>query len=254
MLSKNKIKYINSLKQKKYRDLHACFIAEGYKIITDLYNSGLEIELLLARSNVEVKTLSIKSKEIIVDCSEAEMKKVSSLSSGTDLLAVFAQNKTVFDSAVATTELVLFLDTIQDPGNMGTILRTADWYGIKNIYCTANTADIYNPKVIQASMGAVARVRVHYLEAEMFFKALATDVGVYGTFLNGKNMYDEALAETGVIVMGNEGNGISGEVEKYIKNRLYIPHFPQEKKNSESLNVAIATGIMLAEFRRRTAL
>jgi TrmH family RNA methyltransferase len=147
-------------------------------------------------------------------------------------------------------KLSLVLDGIQDPGNMGTIVRVADWFGIEDIICSPDTADIYNPKTVQATMGAIARVKVHYTNLKDFLQK-HNHLPIYGTFLEGKNIYCESLSENGFIVMGNEGNGIRPETEKAINRKLFIPSFPFEREASESLNVGVATGIICGEFRRR---
>ena len=146
--------------------------------------------------------------------------------------------------------MCLALDDIQDPGNLGTIIRLADWFGIEHIFCSQGTVDVYNSKVIQATMGALARVKVHYCNLPELISSLK-DVPVYGTFLDGENIYDKPLSENGLIIMGNEGNGVSKEVSQLINNKLYIPNYPSGRTTSESLNVAIATAVVCAEFRRR---
>lgn len=144
------------------------------------------------------------------------------------------------------------MDDIQDPGNLGTIVRLADWFGIEHIICSQNTVDVYNPKTIQATMGDCAGKSTLYLSPD-FIRSLGEDIPVFGTFLNGKNMYEQPLTANGLIVMGNEGNGIGKEVETLINRKLYIPNYPQGKETSESLNVAIATAVICAEFRRQAA-
>ena len=153
------------------------------------------------------------------------------------------------DTKVIAQSLCLALDDVQDPGNLGTIIRVADWFGIEHIFCSQGTVDVYNPKTIQATMGALARVKLHYCHLPSLIASL--DVPVYGTFLDGTDMYQENLTNHGLIVMGNEGNGIGDEVGKLVNKRLYIPNYPPQRETSESLNVAMATGIICAEFRRR---
>ena len=167
-----------------------------------------------------------------------------------EVLAIFEQPMDELDMDAPTRSLCLALDGVQDPGNMGTIIRVADWFGIEHLYCSQNTVDVYNPKTIQATMGALARVKVHYTDLASFVQSLP-NIPVYGTFLNGDIIYQRELSPTGLIIMGNEGNGISPEIEQRITNRLYIPNYPIGRKTSESLNVAIATSIICAEFRRR---
>ena len=147
--------------------------------------------------------------------------------------------------------LCLALDDIQDPGNLGTIIRLADWFGIENIFCSHGTVDVYNPKVIQATMGALARVKLHYCDLVKLITSVK-DIPIFGTFLDGNNIYGEDLSKNGLIIMGNEGNGVSKEVSKLINKKLYIPNYPTSRETSESLNVAIATAIVCAEFRRRS--
>jgi TrmH family RNA methyltransferase len=154
----------------------------------------------------------------------------------------------------ASDGLILALDTIQDPGNLGTIVRVADWFGIEDIVCTNETADIFAPKAVQATMGAIARVRVHYTDLTHWLsQARSQGKPVYGTFLDGENIYGKALSDNGIIVMGNEGNGISASIAEEVTERLFIPPYPSDRETSESLNVAMATGIICAEFRRRLA-
>lgn len=179
-----------------------------------------------------------------------DLQRASLLKTPQDVIAVFEQRNEATNTSVIERELCLALDDVQDPGNFGTIIRIADWFGIEHIFCSLGTADVYNPKVVQATMGALARVHVHYLSLTELIEGLK-EVPVYGTFLDGTNIYKQSLSETGLIVMGNEGNGISAEVRKLINRKLYIPNFPAGRSTSESLNVAVATAITCAEFRRR---
>ena len=167
------------------------------------------------------------------------------------MLAVFEQPSDPLDYLYPQHSLCLALDDIQDPGNLGTIIRLADWFGIEHIYCSLSTVDVYNPKAVQATMGALARVKLHYTSLTDCIEALNAPAHVYGTFLKGDNLYTQKLSSNGLIVMGNEGNGISPDVEKLINRRLYIPNYPMERSTSESLNVAMATAIVCAEFRRQ---
>ena len=165
-------------------------------------------------------------------------------------MAVFVQPSYDLNPEVIKSSLCLALDDVQDPGNLGTIIRLADWFGIEHLFCSVGTADVYNPKTVQATMGALARVKVHYCSLPQLIGGL-TDTPVYGTFLNGNIIYAEPLSAHGLIVMGNEGKGVSPEVERMINRKLYIPNYPQERETSESLNVAIATAVVCSEFRRR---
>ena len=248
MLSKNKIKYIRSLEQKKYRKEEKAFLAEGHKLVGDL-SGHFECRLVAATSTWLESHPDIKADEI-VEVSEEELKKASLLKTPQDVLAVFRIPETDPGTRDIAGSLCLALDDVQDPGNLGTILRTADWFGIRHVFCSIGTADAYNPKTVQATMGALARVRIHYCDLKDLIGTLP-DMPVYGTFLDGKNIYGQELTPHGLIVMGNEGKGISQEMEKLVNRRLLIPNYPQEEETSESLNVATATAIVCAEFRRR---
>lgn len=248
MLSKNKIKYIRSLEQKKYRKEEKAFLAEGHKLVGDL-SGHFECRLVAATSTWLESHPDIKADEI-VEVSEEELKKASLLKTPQDVLAVFRIPETNPGTRDIAGSLCLALDDVQDPGNLGTILRTADWFGIRHVFCSIGTADAYNPKTVQATMGALARVRIHYCDLKDLIGTLP-DMPVYGTFLDGKNIYGQELTPHGLIVMGNEGKGISQEMEKLVNRRLLIPNYPQGEETSESLNVATATAIVCAEFRRR---
>lgn len=246
-LSKNKLKYIRSLKEKKYREEHGVFVAEGNKLIKDLL-PFLKCQLLVATKNF-LNIVDLTQVKEVVEVDDKQLAQASFQQNPQEALAIFYQQaKSVSDNFDG--QLILALDGIQDPGNLGTIVRLADWYGISNIYCSLDTVDIYNPKVIQATMGAIARVHVHYTDLPAFLENNKS-LPIYGTFLDGNNMYDEDITNRGIIVMGNEGNGIRPETEKFINKKLYIPNYPEGQHTSESLNVAIATAIICAEFRRK---
>jgi len=248
MLSKNKIKFIRSLEKKKFRNESACFLAEGNKLVADIL-PFFECECLVAKASWLATQGDISAKELII-VEEEDIEKASLLKTPQDVLAVFRQPQYNLDNEALKNELSLVLDGIQDPGNLGTIVRLADWFGIRRLICSPDTADIYNPKTVQASMGAIARVQVFYVSLPDWFNKMK-DIPVYGTFLEGKNIYTETLSSSGLIVMGNEGNGISPSVEKRITQKLYIPNYPPEAESTESLNVAVATAIVCSEFRRR---
>ena len=246
-LSKNKLKYIKSLKDKKSRSEHNTFIAEGNKMVSDLL-PHLKCQLLVGTSAfLETIDQSISIDEI-VEVNDTQLAQASFLKTPQQVLAVFYQPD--YEEEHISNQLVLALDGVQDPGNLGTIIRLADWYGIGNIFCSHDTADVYNPKVVQATMGALARVRVHYVDLQEFLTENSS-LPIYGTLLDGQNMYEQNLESHGIIVMGNEGNGIRPEIEQLISTKLYIPNYPIGNPTSESLNVAIATAIVCAEFRRR---
>lgn len=242
MISKNQIKLITGLHQKKQRFANQLFFAEGIKVIQELLQSNFELEYLFTTQN-DFETVGT-SKRIPV--TEQELKKISALSTPNTCLAVFkipAEN-TIIDSG-----LILALDDIRDPGNLGTILRLCDWFGIQQIICSKETVDIYNPKVVQATMGSITRVSVNYVDLKSFITN--AKLPVFGTFMNGENIYQSVLPQNGIIIMGNEANGISAEIEKTVTSRLTIPRFGKLQK-TESLNVATATAIVLSEFKRNS--
>ncbi|HCO67071.1 MAG TPA: RNA methyltransferase [Dysgonomonas sp.] len=252
-LSKTKIKYIQSLKKKKCRDEYGVFVAEGDKIVDDLL-SVIKCELLIATTPF-IKSLGNKKFNIseIIEVNQSEIEKISFQKTPQQVFAVFYKQRYTLDQSQLDTQLVLALDGIQDPGNMGTIVRLADWYGIENIVCSEDTVDIYNPKVVQATMGALSRVKIHYINLEQWLDS-QKKLPVYGTFLDGKDIYKAKLSETGIIVMGNEGKGIRPVIQKFTKNKITIPNYPPGRPTSESLNVGVATGIICSEFRRRSML
>ena len=253
MISKNEIKSIKALAVKKIRQEKGLFIAESHKLVEELLGV-MECTLVVATEEwVNKNSRSVKNirTEIV---SETVLKQISLLQTPQDVLAVFRIPNHQSSIEIAEKELVLALDNIQDPGNLGTIVRIADWFGIKNTFCSIGTADIYNPKSIQATMGAIARVKLHYMDLQKELGKLKKKIPVYGTLLNGKDIYKSVLTENGIIIMGNEGNGISKEVCSHVTDPLYIPSYPADAPTSESLNVAVATAITCAEFRRRTYL
>ena len=240
MVSKNQIKLITSLQQKKYRFANQLFFAEGIKVIQELLESNFELLHLYTTQN-DFEEVSIEKKTLI---QESDLKKISALATPNSCLAVF---KIPAEKKISESGLIIALDSIRDPGNLGTILRLCDWFGIQQLICSKDAVDIYNPKVVQATMGSIARVNVNYLDLETFLGQ--TKLPVFGTFMDGNNIYKTNLPQEGIIVMGNEANGISPEIEKLIENRLAIPRFGTLQK-TESLNVATATAIILSEFRR----
>lgn len=248
MLSKNKIKYIRSLELKKNRKEEKVFVAEGHKLVGDLMGH-FPCRLLVGTAGWFSSHPDCHADEMI-EVEQEELSRASLQKTPQEVLAIFEQPVYESDSKVISESLCLALDNVQDPGNLGTIVRLADWFGIEDIFCSAGTVDIFNPKTVQATMGAIARVRVHYCDLPELISSLK-GIPVYGTFLNGNVIYSETLSANGLIVMGNEGNGVSTEVEALINKRLYIPNYPHERETSESLNVAIATAVVCAEFRRR---
>lgn len=240
MVSKNQIKLITSLQQKKYRIVNQLFFAEGVKVIQELLESNFELEHLYTTQN-DFDDVLISKKTLI---HENDLKKISALATPNSCLAVF---KIPNENEIVEDGLIVALDSIRDPGNMGTILRLCDWFGVQQIVCSKETVDIYNPKVVQATMGSITRVNVNYVDLNAFISN--THLPVFGTFMDGNNIYKTSLPQEGVIIMGNEANGICDELENLVQNRLSIPRFGILKK-TESLNVATATAIVLSEFRR----
>lgn len=249
MLSKNQVKLITSLSQKKHRDETGLFVAEGTKLVLEIAHF-FQIRLLVATAGWASQFESQVQSPISI-VTQDELSKISGQKTPQGVLAVFEKNETAFAIPEVANSLSLALDDVQDPGNLGTIIRIADWFGIRNIFCSLHCADAFGPKTVQATMGALARVRVHYVDLEAFFTQLPQPFPIYGTFMDGKNIYSETLTSHGIILMGNEGNGISEKTGKLVSNRLLIPNFPLGEPTSESLNVGVATAIVCAEFRRR---
>lgn len=237
-ISKAQVKWVRSLQMKKHRDEQGIFVAEGEKCVNDL-RDAFELLLLISPENA----------------TPTEIEQMSSMRTPQGVIGVF-RKPTNRQIPMPNGQLFLALDGIQDPGNLGTIIRTCDWFGVYDIICTKDTADCYNPKVVQATMGALARVRVHYVDnlPDVLIQFLTAGYPVYGTLLDGKHMYEPTAIPTkekGIIVMGNEGNGISRNVRTLLTHSLLIPSYPANIPTSESLNVSIATAIVLAEFRRQ---
>lgn len=240
MLSKNQIKYVRQLEQKKFRKRDGVFVAEGPKVVGDLLRAGFEPVQLFA-----IREWANEGQRV-QEVTDEELRKISFLQHPQQVLAVFRMPDTPTVVQPVGKDLYLALDGVQDPGNLGTIIRIADWFGISTIYCSEDTADAWNPKVVQATMGSIARVNIIYTSLEDLIQK--AQVPVYGTLLDGHNIYEEALTPEGIIVMGNEGNGISQPIRQLITRRLLIPQYHE---GPESLNVAIATAITCSEFRRR---
>jgi TrmH family RNA methyltransferase len=254
VLSKNQIKLITSLQQKKFRDQHQLFVAEGNKLISDLIAAKTEIEYLIYTKEWKIKNTignHVKMNNRI-ETDANQIKKISSLKTPSSVLAVFKMPKRVVSEASIQNSLSILLDDVQDPGNLGTIIRIADWFGIKHIFCSHNTVDLYNPKVIQATMGAISSVNVTYSNLEeIILKYKKPNFPIYGTFLEGEIIYKCKLQKKGFIIMGNEGKGVSENIQNLVSNKLYIPDFPCGEAASESLNVSVATSIICSEFRRQ---
>ncbi len=249
MISRAKIKLIKSLEQKKYRDETGLFIAEGTKLVLDLM-TGFNCSILVGTTGWLNENRNIKANEV-VEVEIAEMNKLSNQKSPQGVLGVFVKPDNTFNTNDLKDKLSLALDDIQDPGNLGTIIRIADWFGITDVFCSEHTADAFNPKTVQATMGALARVRVHNVNLAEFLQSMSGKTPIYGTFMDGEVIYAKPLTQHGIIVMGNEGNGISPVIEQLVTDRLLIPNYPLGQPTSESLNVGVATALVCSEFRRR---
>ena len=247
MISKAKIKQVRLLEMKKYRDETKLFVAEGNKLVSDMI-PFFECEWMIARSSWIEMQGNLPDSELIL-AGEDEIRKISLLKNPQDVLAVFRHPFYSIEEVNPAENLVLAIDGIQDPGNLGTIIRLADWFGIEHVVCSLDTADVFGPKAMQATMGALVRVKVHYTRLEDFLAN--QNVPLYGAFLDGNSMYAEKLSSNGIIIIGNEGNGIRPSIESLVTKRLFIPNYPSTRQSSESLNAAIAAAIMCAEFRRR---
>ena len=241
MVSKNQIKLITSLQQKKYRKQEQLFFAEGVKVVQELLHSNFELQDLFTTKQDFLTVPKNKVHAI----SEVELKKISALTTPNTCLAVFKIPKA---KQMVEKGLLVALDDVRDPGNLGTIIRLCDWFGIETLFCSEESVDIYNPKVVQATMGSISRVNVVYGNLETFLSQ--TKLPIFGTFMDGKNIYQEELPKEGIIIMGNEANGISTSVEKLVSERIAIPRFGNLQV-TESLNVATATAIILSEFKRK---
>lgn len=258
MLSKNKIKLIKSLEKKKFRIENGLFVAEGPKLVEELLTVWKPVYVCSIDAWMQQNKQYLNGVETDTITNE-ELERVSFLKTPQQVLALFRLPSDTYKksdnyenslAAIAENELCIVLDGIQDPGNIGTIIRLADWFGIEHVFCSPETSDIFAPKAIQATMGAIARVKVNYTP---LVESLAEcKAPLYGTHLDGENIYEKTLTKNGVIIMGNEGNGVSAEVSKLVTSRLYIPPYPTDREKVESLNVAIATAIVCAEFRRRS--
>ncbi len=252
MVSKNQIKWVKSLELKKNRKKEGCFVAEGPKVVGDLLRGGFRARSIFTTANQtggQAHCLSFQTRGLS-PCLvlEEELRRLSFLQHPQEVLAVFEIPEDR-DCCLDPQVLSLALDGIQDPGNLGTIIRLADWFGIKDIFCSHETADAYNPKVVQATMGSLAHVHIHYCDLKELLKEASCPI--YGTLLDGEDIYQKSLTKNGVIVMGNEGNGITPEIRAMVTDKLLIPNFSTSSEKAESLNVAIATAITCSEFRRR---
>ncbi len=254
MLSKNRQKFILSLQKKKLREKHRMFVVEGDKMVKEFISSGFEVVSLVAKPEYISglgKNLSDRIGEI-VPVSFDELRKISTMKTPHNALAVVKMPERVFDAGRVLEEICVALDFIQDPGNLGTIIRSAAWFGFRNIICSSNCVDVYNPKVIQATMGAIMVVNVYYTDLTEFLgRASGMQLPVYGTLLNGEPIYNAGLENRGVILLGNESRGISGELLPFVTHRIMIPKMTDASAGIDSLNAAMAASVVFSEFARR---
>ncbi len=249
-ISKNEIKLIKSLNIKKFRKKENLFFCEGIKIFKSLLSSDFTIKKVYGTDKFH-KQFAQEIKQInFSTVTEIDLKKISALSSPQQVLCLVETKNTDIEQIDFYKELIIVLDKIQDPGNLGTIIRIADWFGIKNIICSEDSVDLYNPKTIQATMGSLFSENIFYENLKLLLSSLNKNIPVYGTFMSGANIYSKKLSANGLIVMGNEANGISQELKNFITEKISIPDF-NKHKTAESLNIAIATAITCSEFKRR---
>jgi TrmH family RNA methyltransferase len=252
MLSHNQVKYINSLKIKKYRQLHNVFIVEGEKGVNELLKSSLKPVKLFAlsewlhKNSITLTEQNIEWQEI----TEGELKKVSDLVTPNQVLAIAELPETDVTKANEFAGMTLVLDGIRDPGNMGTIIRTADWFGIRTIICSNDSVDAFNPKVVQSTMGSFARVSIFYTDLNDYFKNIAKDIPVFGALLEGPDITQKTFTRPGIIIIGSESHGISKQLISYVNEPLHIPRisFSNNENQAESLNASIANGIICYEI------
>lgn len=240
MLSKNQIKLINGLLQKKYRNKNNLFIAEGVKCVNEFLNSEFVLNKLFCTSNFKSEV----PLGMIQEITALELKKISNYTNPNKVLGLFEISK---EKEITFDKFTLVLDGVNDPGNLGTIIRLCDWFGVEQLICSNNTVDCYNPKVVQSTMGSLSRISIIYTNIELFINK--TDLPIYSAIMQGKNVYKTLLPKNAVLVMGNEANGIRKSISNLIPNRLAIPNFGKAQL-TESLNVATATSILLSEFKR----
>jgi TrmH family RNA methyltransferase len=255
LISKQQIKNIRSLQQKKYRNDLNLFVIEGLKMVVEAITQVPQHIEFICFTNRYSDQIKLQISSLKIDCIEIsfeEFKKISSLTSPQEILAVL--KKPVNSALPETGDLLLALDGIRDPGNMGTIIRLADWFGIRQIICSADTVDCYNPKVVQASMGAILRLNLIYTDLAEWIKELRgkKDIIIYGTALKGENLYTSVLNKSAIVILGNEANGISEKIFQLVDKNLYIPNLSCSPDKSESLNVSIAAAVICSEFRRQS--
>jgi len=247
MLSKSTISLLKSLQQKKFRIEHGLFLVEGYKSVIDFANSAYQIVTIYHTNGIDPKLLKLSGKINFSEISLTDLEKISSLRSPQEIIALIKMPEwPILKDSELKGKFAIALDGIQDPGNMGTIIRTADWFGIQHIICSADTVDVYNPKVVQATMGSLAHVNVYYVELAEFLGGI--NIPLFGALLDGSNIYKTSFGDEGVVIMGNEGNGLRPEIIKLVQKAVTIPR----SGDAESLNVGIATAIFCSEIKRNS--
>jgi TrmH family RNA methyltransferase len=258
MLSINQNKLIRSLQQKKYREKHGMFIIEGEKIVADLTNSGIlnsENTVLNCATQEGIENTDVITDDIIsrfIEVEYDEIKKLSSMLTPPKVFSLVRIPQLDFSIEMLRSDLCLAFEAIRDPGNLGSIIRTADWFGIKNIFCSKDSVDAYNPKVVQAPMGGILRVNIHYLDlSELFTKTNRLNIPIYGTTMYGDDMYDAQIKTPGLVVFGNESKGISEDLTSFFRTKIRIPDHPKGESGSESLNIAASVAVICSEIRRR---
>ena len=254
MLTQNQIKQIKALHQKKFRIENQQFIAEGPRLVEELLGSKFTFDGIYGKKEwIAEHSDRLQNKNIpFTEINEKDLERISALATPNNVIAVLNIPELTIPSDIFGKELILFLDEIKDPGNLGTIIRTANWFGIRHIFCSENSADLFNPKVVQATMGSIAKVNVYYTNLSQLIKENAKEVNIYGAFMNGENIYDIKPDKNGVIIIGNESAGISDDLQNLITKRISIPlHHNENQYSHESLNASVATAIFLYEFRRK---
>jgi len=247
MLSKSQISLLKSLHHKKFRSEHGLFLAEGYKSVKEFIDSAYQIEAIYHTPTIDPNLLKLSRKMNFNEISLTDVEKISTMKTPQDIIAlVKIPEWPVLSENMLQNKFSIVLDGIQDPGNMGTIIRTADWFGIKHIICSDDTVDVYNPKVVQATMGSIAHVNVYYTGLETFLSKIK--LPVFGALLEGENIYKTNFGSQGLVIMGNEGNGLRPEIIKKVQHPVTIPRMG----NAESLNVGIATAIFCSEINRKS--
>ncbi len=253
MISLAQKKLILSLSRKKKRDELSLFVAEGEKVVSDLLRGGMVAKYIFSVPEKISIVENICPSANIVSVDEVELSKVSSLSTRSHIIAIFQRPADADVLASPPADIALFLDDVQDPGNLGTIIRTADWFGVHNIICSSTCADAYGPKTVQATMGALCRAKISYTSAEDYLSFAKNNwhIPIVGTLMDGNDLYSLDIPIPAIVIMGNEGHGISQQLQKFISHRVLIPNYPAGVVTSESLNVSAATAVLLSELRRR---